>query len=63
MPKILEDAHTQLAAVASDGLGVSGRIIWNPMLDGEKIAESWPSLAEGVFGKRSLRCNSHGRAG
>jgi transposase len=52
MPKILEDAHSKLAWVASDGLGVSGRILWNPMLDGEEDSAKLAHLGRGRLGEK-----------
>ena len=47
MQKILEDANIKLASVASDWLGVSGRIILNQMLDGEADPEKLAHLCRG----------------
>jgi len=47
MQKILEDANIKLASVASDGLGVSGRIILNQMLDGEEDTGKLAHLCRG----------------
>jgi transposase len=47
MQKILEDANIKLASVASDWLGVSGRIILNQMLDGEEDTEKLAHLCRG----------------
>jgi transposase len=63
MQKILEDANIKLASVASDWLGVSGRIILDQMLDGEEDTVKLAHFAGDVFGKRSLKCNSRWRVG
>jgi len=47
MQKILEDANIKLASVASDWLGVSGRIILNQMLDGEEDSGKLAHLCRG----------------
>ena len=47
MQKILEDANIKLASVASDWLGVSGRIILNQMLDGEEDTGKLAHLCRG----------------
>ena len=47
MQKILEDANIKLAAVASDGLGVSGRAILARLLAGEEDAEKLAELSRG----------------
>jgi hypothetical protein len=47
MQRILEDANIKLASVASDGLGVSGRIIWNQMLDGGEDSGKLAQLCRG----------------
>ena len=47
MQKILEDANIKLASVASDWLGVSGRLIVNQMLDGEEDTGKLAHLCRG----------------
>jgi len=47
MQKILEDANIKLASVASDWLGVSGRIILDQMLDGEEDTVKLAHLCRG----------------
>jgi transposase len=47
MQKVLEDANIKLAAVASDWLGVSGRVILSRLLDGEEDAEKLAQLCRG----------------
>ena len=47
MQKILGDANIKLASVASDWLGVSGRIILNQMLDGEEDTGKLAHLCRG----------------
>jgi len=47
MQKILEDANIKLASVATDWLGVSGRVILSRMLDGEQDAGKLAGLCRG----------------
>jgi transposase len=47
MQKILEDANIKLASVATDWLGVSGRIILCRMLDGEQDVAKLANLCRG----------------
>ncbi len=47
MQKILEDANTKLASVASDWLGVSGRAILTQLLAGEEDARKLAELSRG----------------
>jgi len=47
MQKILEDANIKLASVATDWLGVSGRIILSRMLDGEQDVGKLANLCRG----------------
>jgi transposase len=47
MQKILEDANIKLASVATDWLGVSGRIILSRMLEGEQDAGKLADLCRG----------------
>ena len=47
MQKILEDANIKLASVATDWLGVSGRIILSRMLDGEQDVGKLADLCRG----------------
>jgi transposase len=47
MQKILEDANIKLASVATDWLGVSGRIILSRMLDGEQDVAKLADLCRG----------------
>jgi transposase len=47
MQKILEDANIKLASVASDWLGVSGRIILDQMLKGEEDTGKLADLCRG----------------
>ena len=47
MQKILEDANSKLASVASDWLGVSGRAILTQLRAGEEDAEKLAALSRG----------------
>jgi transposase len=47
MQKVLEDANVKIASVASDWLGVSGRMILSRMLDGEEDSEKLAELCRG----------------
>jgi len=47
LQKVLEGANLQLAAVASDVLGKSGRDMLEAVIDGEKDAEALAELARG----------------
>ena len=47
MQKILEDANVKIASVATDWLGVSGRLILNRMLDGEEDSRKLADLCRG----------------
>ena len=47
MQKILEDANVKIASVATDWLGVSGRLILNQMLDGEEDSRKLADLCRG----------------
>src|SRR5713101_3014275 len=47
MQKILEDANTKLASVASDWLGVSGRAILTQLLAGDEDARKLAELSRG----------------
>jgi len=47
MQKILEDANVKIASVATDWLGVSGRLILNRMIDGEQDSGKLADLCRG----------------
>lgn len=57
MQKILEDANIKLASVATDWLGVSGRIILSRMLDGEQDVAKLADLCRGRLRARLQKCN------
>lgn len=50
--KILEEANIKLGSVATDVLGVSGRLILNALVDGEQDATKLANLAVGVLRKK-----------
>jgi transposase len=45
--KLLEDAHSTLAAVASDSMGVSGRAILAALVTGHATSQTLAELAKG----------------
>ena len=53
--KLLEDAGIKLGCVASDVLGVSGRLMLEALVGGRPIPRCWPTWPEGHCA-RSLRC-------
>jgi transposase len=61
--KVLEDANLKLATVATDIMGVSGRLILRAIIAGETNAEGLANLARGrLRRKRSALCEAlHGR--
>jgi transposase len=50
--KILEEANIKLASVATDVLGVSGRLILNGLVDGEQDATKLAEMAVGLLRKK-----------
>ncbi len=50
--KVLEDAGIKLDSVASDVLGVSGRLMLRALVDGERDSEVLAELAKGVLRKK-----------
>lgn len=51
--KVLESANIKLAGVASDGLGASGRAMWDALLAGQASPEERAQWAQGrMRGKR-----------
>jgi transposase len=50
--KILEEANIKLGSVATDVLGVSGRLILNRLVEGEQDATKLADLAVGVLRKK-----------
>ncbi len=50
--KVLEDANIKLGSVASDVLGVSGRLMLNAIVAGEQDAEKLANLARGTLRKK-----------
>jgi transposase len=50
--KILEEANIKLGSVATDVLGVSGRLILNGLIEGEQDATKLADLAVGVLRKK-----------
>jgi transposase len=61
--KTLEDAGIKLDSVASDVLGVSGRLMLQALVDGERDPEVLADLSKGVLRKKipELREALHGR--
>ena len=61
--KTLEDAGIKLDSVASDVLGVSGRLMLRALIDGERNPEILAELAKGALRKKlpELRQALHGR--
>jgi transposase len=61
--KTLEDAGIKLDSVASDVLGVSGRLMLRALIDGERDPEILAELAKGALRKKlpELRQALHGR--
>ena len=53
--KVLEEANIKLASVATDVLGVSGRLMLNEMVAGEQDATKLADLAVGVLRKKRDR--------
>jgi len=52
--KILEEANVKLASVASDVLGVSGRLILNGVVAGEQDATKWPTWRWACYGRSAI---------
>jgi len=50
--KVLEEANIKLSSVATDVLGVSGRLMLNGLVSGEQDAEKLADLAIGVLRKK-----------
>ena len=61
--KVLEDAQIKLDCVASDALGVSGRLILNALVKGETDADKLAELVKGKLKKKKaeMRTALHGK--
>ena len=55
LEKLLEDAGIKLSSVASDIMGVSGRLMLQALIEGSTTPQWWPTWPSAGCGPRSRR--------